>query len=60
MKKIILSEFEIEAIYAMDYVSDLPIEKGMHWNEVRENIIAFPAFGIDWDPTDPACCVFAA
>ena len=60
MKTLTLSEFEIDAIYAMDFVSDFPIEKGMRWNEVRENIIAVSSFEDDWDPTDPIGHALAA
>jgi hypothetical protein len=42
MTNTILTDAEIKAIYAMDYVSEYTIEQGMFWDEVHETIIASP------------------
>jgi hypothetical protein len=64
-KRMPVTEREILAIDAIDYISSYPIERGMMYPEVRElllsfgafdepNLVTFPIHEWDWDPEDPA------
>jgi len=54
MTEVILTDSEISAIYAIDYVSDYSMDID------DEKIIAFPSSDDDWSPTDPASSALAA